>query len=362
MASDIHRSEHTDVPWTEDASPSAEENSGSRTAPHQPGDAGVKWNRSQVSRCLLPVLRCVDGETDDALSPEERKGQEEAMREAICRHPQLYRQLSRVFREGDQTHLEQWFGWIDCAPEQLEDAFDRIDDGLDEAEDTQAGEDKASYGKNLYFMNLFRITDGGEPVDLAYPFEQYYFCDGVVYRDYLLRRVELGEKCRAWIRRYLPYYHRISTWYRENGGEKSGLPREYCAYMELLDYFMARCSYEDRLRDQRRALEYERGGLGWFHRQRKREIDRELEEVTAAELKMRMEDARERYEAYEAQFSEQRDAWEWELEHAPFTAFGRKKELKHQLTLLEEKLASYRAQVRLDELTAEYRRMSGKTP
>lgn len=130
--------------------------------------------------------------------------------------------------------------------------------------------------------------------------------------------------------------------------------------MELYEYFLERIAYEDRLRNDRQALEYERGGLGWFHRERKREIDRELYELDLAELEMRLEDARERYDAYEAQFENDRKAWEEELRCAPLTAFGRRKELKQKLSALNEKLLQYRKEFGLDDLQAQYNKLFKK--
>ena len=65
---------------------------------------------------------------------------------------------------------------------------------------------------------------------------------------------------------------------------------------------------------------------------------------------MKLQDATERYEAYEAQFEKKRQAWQEELACAPLTAFGRKKELKQKLCELDQRLADYRAALGLDEL------------
>ena len=310
-----------------------------------------RWNRQEVNRYLLPVLRYADALRQGR---ESERAAEHALL-AIAASPEAYTQLSHVWRTGSCEVLDRWFGGFVCDDALLDAAFAIIDGHVGDDVD---GQISLSYDKQMYFAGLFRIhTDEGE-VDLAQPFEQYYFCDEVIYPDFRYRRVQLGDECIAWIRRYLPYYNRIRAWYRENGEAQSGVGYEYMAYMELYDHFRARIAYEDGLREQRQALEYERGGLGWFHRGRKREIERELTELSLRELTRRMEDATERYEAYEAQFLTDREAWLSELEHAPLTAFGRKKELKLKLSELERQLNEYRAELGLDELARQYREMT----
>lgn len=321
---------------------------------HQNGEMVKKWNRFEVGRYLLPVLRCVDTERDEAVSD----GQVEAHREqalaCIDRQAAAYGQLLRVYRTAAPEQLEKWFGWIECEQTLLDDAFDFIAESMGAK---PSGTPQRSYEKELYFASLFRITEDGRTVDLAEPFEQYYFCDEVIYKDYLHRRIKLVEECQAWIRRYLPYYQRICTWYRENGGKASGVGAEYIAYMELLDYFQSRNAYEDELAGEREALEYERGGLGWFHRARRREIDRELYELSLREMELKIDNAQEKYDAYKAQFDEVRQAWQDELSCAPLTAFGRRRELKQKLSELEISLEEYRQEIGLDGLRQQYRKM-----
>ncbi len=317
-----------------------------------------RWNNDKVHRCLLPVLRYVDGGGDEDSTPEEQDDRRARALEAYRSCPDAYRQLSHVYHTASEQTLDQWFGWIDCDPELLHDAFEFIDHAGEGTETPRQAGDTLS--KDLYFRQLFRVTIGGESVDLAYPFEQYDYCDEYMYPDYLLRRLEIGDKCKAWIRRYMPYYTRIHAWYLDNGGRESGVSREYCAYMELFDYFLARISYEDRLRDERQALEYERGGLGWFHHARKRELDARLAEVSRMELKMRLDDTEERCEAYEAQFASRRAAWQEELENAPWTAFGRRRELKEKLAELERQIREYRDASELSALKEAYRKLGGR--
>ena len=320
----------------------------------QGGAAVPRWNRFEVGRCLLPVLRCVDAERDEEASdeaPEERREQALA---CIAKQAASYEQLLRVYRTAAPEQLEKWFGWIECERSLLDDAFDFIAENIG---GRPSGGSKRSYEKELYFASLFRITENGQTVDLAEPFEQYYFCDEVIYKDYLHRRIKLGQACQAWIRRYLPYYQRIRAWYRENGGKASGLGAEYIAYMELLDYFQSQNAYEDELAGEREALEYERGGLGWFHRARKREIDRELHGLRLREMELRIENAQQTYDAYEAQFDAARTAWQQELSGAPLTAFGRRRELKQKLSQLEISLEEYRRELGLDELRQQYQKL-----
>lgn len=318
----------------------------------------VEWNRMEVNRCLLPVLRFVDAEREGDVTREEYNDLLRGALQACRARPEAYRQLAHVFCTGSEQTVEQWFGWIECDDELLEAAFDFINDELHGT--SSHAPIQISLEEDLYFAELFHISQGGTKVDLRYPFEQFYFCDEFIYKDYQSRRIELADKCKAWIRRYQPYYQRAFAWYREHGGKHCAVSVEHHAYMELYEYFLDRIAYEDRLRDDRQALEYERGGLGWFHRDRKREIDRELHELDLAELEMRLEDARERYEAFEAQFEDQREGWEEELRCAPLTAFGRRKELKQKLAALEETLLQYRRDLELDELQSQYNKLSKK--
>ncbi len=302
----------------------------------------------------MPVLRYADAQRDDMLTDEQLEERYTQAHSCVARQGAAYGELLRVYQTASPELREKWFGWIECEDELLEDAFDFI---AQETKGCASAAPQRSYEKEMYFAGLFRITEDGRTVDLAEPFEQYYFCDEVLYRDYLHRRIKLGEQCRAWLRRYLPYYTRIRAWYRENGGKASGVGAEYVAYMELLEHFLSRNAYEDKLRDERQALEYERGGLGWFHRARRREIDRELYELSLRELEMRIEDAKEKYEAYEAQFIPVRSAWQDELSCAPLTAFGRRRELKQKLSELETSLEQYREELGLDGLQEQYRKM-----
>ncbi len=313
------------------------------------------WNRMEVNRYMLPVLRAVDRERQKELSNEECEALIACAEDACRQSPEAYRQLSYVWCHGQTPVLDRWFGWIECEDALLDDAFDFIS-GILHGEGAERT--PPSLEQQMYFSSLFQIHEGGKTVDLSEPFEQYYFCDSVIYRDARHRRIELGEKCKEWIRRYRQYYQRIRAWYRKNGESKCPVSVEQHEYMKLYDYFLGRMQYQDDLRAAREKLEYERGGLGWFRGDRKREIAQELYEIEFRELEGQLEDAREKYDAYEEQFEDTRRGWEDELATAPLTAFARRKELKQNLIALDAQLDEYRRFLDLDGLQARYNDMS----
>ena len=177
-----------------------------------------KWNRFEVGRYLLPVLRCVDSRADDEVSDGEQDDRYDHALEAIAGARDAYAQLLRVYRTASPELMERWFGWIECEDALLDDAFDFI---AREARGEATAAPRVNYEKEMYLASLFRISEQGKTVDLAAPFEQYYYCDEVIYKDYLYRRVKLEDECRASLRQYLPYYNRIRVWYRENGDKQS---------------------------------------------------------------------------------------------------------------------------------------------
>ncbi len=316
-----------------------------------------KWNQTEVSRCLLPVLHWVDPTKEDEDGPEELRYEE--ARAACLSRPEAYRQLWKVYTTVTEEVYDRWFGWIDCEEEILEAAFDFIGKILHDA-NKETPKLTFSIEKDTYFAGMFHITDGDRAVDLSAPFAGYYFCDERLFADYRTRRMELEEQCRALIGRYRLYYHRIRTWYRNEGERECPLSAEHHAYMQLYDYLADRMAYEEKLQDDRRALEYERGGLGWFHRGRKRQIGRELQELDIAQAKLELEDAQERYAALEEETERRRVAWERELKNLPLTAFGRRKELKRKLSESREDLEEERKNLKIDELSARYRRLKEK--
>lgn len=319
---------------------------------------GTMWNRMEVNRCLLPVLRFVDGEREGEWTDEERDEMMEAARAFCHARPEAYRQLCHVFCAGSDQTVKQWFGWIECDAELLELAFDFIEDELN----GRSHHAKPSFSpeEDRYFAELFLVVVDGQMVNLAQPFEQLYFCDEYTCQDYLTRRLDLSEECKSWITRYRPYYNRIEAHYRDHGGKKYPVGAERHAYMQLYDFFLERMAYEERLQDDRIALEYERGGLGWFRRDRKRAIARELKDIELCEMELRLEKARERYEAYQGQLERRREQWQYELKNAPVTAFGRKKELKQKLAALDEQILAYRRELGVDDLQEQYAKMCKK--
>lgn len=313
------------------------------------GALAVRWNRNEVSRYLLPVLRYVDGVRDGTLTEQEAA----CANVALARAPEAYAQLAKVYHNAPDDVRGKWFGWIECDEALLDEAFSLID----RFSGSTSARSETSYSKQMYFAGLFRISVDGQAVDLAQPFEQYYFCDSVIVRDYQLRRLDLAEACKEHIRRYLPYYNRIRSWYRDNGEKQSGVGYEYEAYMELYDHLRDEIAYEDQMREERQALEYERGGLGWFHQARKREIDEALYELSLREARYALDRATERYEAFEAQFERQREAWQSELACAPLTAFARRRELKQSIADLEARLDEFREELHIEELRANIRKL-----
>jgi hypothetical protein len=101
---------------------------------------------------------------------------------------------------------------------------------------------------------------------------------------------------------------------------------------------IARCDAESQLRRRKATLEYERGGLGWFHKQRKQQIDGELREIAIAELEFKIQDEQTKLQIRLAPLQEQIEAWESELTHAPVTAFARKRELRKKIREAEAQL------------------------
>ena len=151
---------------------------------------GTSWNRMEVNRCLLPVLRFVDGERVGEWPDGEREQYLQDARAFCHAHPDAYRQLVRVFCTGSDETVTQWFGWIDCDAELLELAFDFIEGELSGR--SQGKCPPFSPEEDRYFAEMFRITVEGQSVNLAQPFEQLYFCDEYTCQDYLIRRLELA--------------------------------------------------------------------------------------------------------------------------------------------------------------------------
>ena len=334
----------------------------------------AKWNRSEVSRYLIPILKYCDAAAGDA-AEEEVAAAENTARAAILSAPTAYGELLRVYRKGSDAAIDQWFGGIDCDDELLRDAFIYIEKTLHPgstaqkttaATQPQAAPAAQDYRLESVFRSLCRISEGGTSINLLAPFEEYYYCDATRCEDYEYRRVLIADQCRTLLQQYLNHYLRILDWYRTNItppedstslSSDPALRPETHLYAHLLEAWLARIDYEARIGEQIEQLEYERGGLGWFHRQRKAEIDHTIATLRVQQCKLRLEDATERYNAYCAPLNRKKDALQAELDRAPLTAFGRKKELRAKIAELIEKIEAYREQVGIDAISAEFTRL-----
>ena len=67
-----------------------------------------RWNRSEVNRYLLPVLRYVGGMRDGTLTEREMAH----ANAALSRCPEAYAQLLRVYHNAPDDIRSKWFGWI----------------------------------------------------------------------------------------------------------------------------------------------------------------------------------------------------------------------------------------------------------
>ena len=320
-----------------------------------------RWNRREVTTYLLPVLKYRDALRQGATGEELSDAHESAM-DALTQAPVAYGQLLRVYRRGSDEALDQWFGGIDCDDELLGDVFDYVEEILEPVSRSggNAAKEPPDYRRDAAYRALFRVTVQGKQVDLFAPFEEYYFCDASACEDHRYRRVLLARTCEQWVETHLNFYVRTCAWYRENVpspcADGQGLRPESHAAAAMIEQLLARCDYRRRLSEQRQALEYERGGLGWFHRDRKYQIAEELRDISHKEMELRWQDAKEEYEAYCEPLLAHEQAWQLELDRAPVTAFARKKELKEKLASVREQMESFRQELQLDELDEAVRR------
>ena len=323
--------------------------------------APVKWNRSEVSRFLVPILKYCDLARRDA-DPEEVAAAQQLVANAVAASPRAYQQLMRVYKIGSDAALSQWFGGIDCDDELLEDAFIYIEEALKAPAPQPTPAAAPEYRLESVFRSLCTISEEESTINLLAPVEEYYFCDESRYEDYEYRRVLIADKCRAQLHKYLNHYLRILDWYRASFPTASddaapssdpALRPESHVYVTLLERWLAQADYEQHLREQISQLQYERGGLGWFHRKRKIEIDKSLAALRVQQCRLRVDDANERCDAYCAPLIRQKEALQAELDCAPLTAFGRKKELRAKIAELMAKIDEYREQSGIDALEAE---------
>ena len=171
-------------------------------------------------------------------------------------------------------------------------------------------------------------------------------------------RHRLEEHCRAAVHTHLHDYVRALSYYREHYAASNCdahgllLPETHTC-MQYLEQILARCDLEATLAQKKQALEYERGGLGWFGKTRKREIDAELHELSITALELQMEDERAACRAATEPLLQDIERIQAELANAPVTAFTRKKELRRALRQAQESVHEIEQQSTLDELRAQ---------
>ena len=169
--------------------------------------------------------------------------------------------------------------------------------------------------------------------------------------------------CRTAVRTHLADYMHALSYYREHyasGPASAALLSETHNCMQCLENIIARCDYEKRLSEQKAALQYERGGLGWFGTTRKREIDQALRELSVTELQMLIEDEKGRVHSALEPLQSRLEVLETELAAAPLTAFSRKKELKAAIASLNEQIHAVQSKTNLPALSAQLRALQAK--
>ena len=68
--------------------------------------ANTSWNRMEVNRCLLPVLRFVDAEREGDVTREEYNELLQGALQACHARPDAYRQLAHVFCTGAEQTVD----------------------------------------------------------------------------------------------------------------------------------------------------------------------------------------------------------------------------------------------------------------
>ena len=348
----------------------------------------VHWNRTEVSDHLLPFLRLGDAMRADNTAEEQLASLKRLAWTSLSADPTAYRQLSRVYHRADDETYHRWFGGIDCDDALLQTAFSLIDRALHHlspsvavqsppdtnATDTPATESyqeplrrEESLTEDAAFRKLFRVShtytdeQSGKirvrRIDLLVPFVE--LCRTTDAAQH--RRAE--QHCRSAVRSHLSDYMHALAYYREhyaNGPASAALLTETHTCMECLEHMIARCDYEAQLSEQKASLQYERGGLGWFGRTRKREIDRALRDLSITELQMESEDEKAHLQEALDPLQARLDALEAELAAAPLTAFSRKKELKAAIADVNEKIRVTQAKTNFPALHAQLRTLQAK--
>jgi hypothetical protein len=375
------------------------------------------WNRAEVSRYLVPFLQMAQAmrqptdatPADNDWMETDLAARKRMAKSALYACPSAYRQLSRVYHRADDATFESWFGGIDCDDALLAAAFDLIDRALahmvpatvtdkpgavgaaapssvahttssatpSASEDADSAEPltaqpsgrSESLTEDSAFRKLFRIshtytdTESGKVrvrhTDLLLPFLE--FCRAS--NDAERRRAE--ELCLGTVGRYLSDYLHALTYYRESYADPDSdayamLLSETHLCMQLLEQTVARTDYERTLAQQKAALQYERGGLGWFGGARKRSIDTKLRDISICELQLALEDERARLDTVLSPLQQQLENFEDQLARAPMTAFRRKKELRTQIAQLEQQIEQEKKQSRIKDLTAQLNALQAK--
>ncbi len=365
---------------------------------HQPP---ARWNRAEVSHYLVPFLSLGDAlraehEANDAPGESDLKLLTRTAAEALHACPTAYRQLLRVYQSADDKTYGLWFGGIDCDDELLAAAFTLIERALSQqlptmrrtsappdlteqqpspatsaphapqdAESARRVEqltEDAALRRLFCVSHLYTDENGRSRVrrtDLLVPFLELCRTTDAA------RRHQLAERCRTAVLTHLDDYVHALAYYRESYAAPDTPPHaallpETHACMQYIEETLARCDYETALSEKKAALEYERGGLGWFGRARKREIDAALYELSLTELQLRIEDERTRLQVACEPLERDLTRMETELERAPLTAFTRKRELRAAIKQTQAALADLRTQSELESLTEQLSRLERK--
>ena len=349
----------------------------------------VHWNRTEVSSHMVPFLRLGDAMRDERTEDDTLSSLKRIAWTSLSADPMAYRQLSRVYHRADDETYHRWFGGIDCDDALLQAAFSLIDRALEHlapavvrpGEQTSENDAPPSLGaspeqvlqrnesltEDTAFRKMFRISrtytdeQSGKirvrRIDLLVPFVELCRTTDAA------RHHQCEQHCRSAVRMHLSDYMHALAYYREHYSDQraaAALLPETHACMQCLEHMIARCDYEQRLSEQKASLQYERGGLGWFGKTRKREIDRELRDLSISELQMAIEDEKARLQGAVEPLEAKLEALETELAAAPLTAFARKKELKAAIAQLNEQLKAIQNQTNLAALDAQLRALQAK--
>lgn len=349
----------------------------------------ARWNSTEVAKYLLPFLRFCDAKRNSDTADESLDALQQDMMSCYGACPAAYRQLHRVYTHADDSTLQAWFGGIDCDDALLEDVFATIEQCLQSAlaitsaqfdsslvntsasaaqkaqqatlsQQASPRRHAASLGEDASFRSLFVISrtqkdeETGQTrvrrLDLLVPFLELCRCGNDA------ERIECEHRCRRALEVYENDYRHAMAQYREQyptDEDAQLLLPETRLCMQLIAQLFSRLEYEADLNERREALTYERGGLGWFGRARKKEIDDALLDIDLQAVELKIADEEERLQAAIAPLQARLEAMENELAVAPITAFGRKKELKQGIRQTQEEIAEIEAQSTLDALNAQ---------